>query len=444
VIARSRLLAIALLMLVSASLSTLLLMQHHGESLGSRAVAQVCGEGEDSGCDTVNRSPWSAPLGVPLAGVGIVFALGVGLLALLGAGAASPETRRAVGIVLFAALAAALAVDLLLLGVQAVAIKAFCKLCVATSALNAVALALVLDARRELATAWGTLAAALASPEGRLVRTGLLGGLVIAVAAVTVGEAVLSSRADSRGADLFKAPAGPAAPADLAGAQAEVRRLQDTLDDPRKLEKYFQDKAVREFESAPAQAFALDRTPLKGTTDAAVKVVEFSDFLCPFCRNLARGLSDWMPETKGRVAIYFKNYPLDKECNSGMQQTVHPGACYLAYGAVCAQEQGRFWPYHDRVFAKPLANPKLADVAALAQEAGLDRAAMEACLATSRPRDTVAAEIAEAVKAQVSATPTLFVQGRKLPRIQDLPTAVDRESVKLGLAPLMPAAPDHH
>jgi protein-disulfide isomerase len=110
---------------------------------------------------------------------------------------------------------------------------------------------------------------------------------------------------------------------------------------------------------------------------------------------------------------------------------------------LCAQDQGKFWPYHDRVFASPPSNPGLADVAAIATAAGLDGAALTACMSGASARERLAAEIQEAKQGRVDATPTVFINGRKLPRINDFVQTVDREAVRIGLQPITPPAAAH-
>jgi protein-disulfide isomerase len=164
-------------------------------------------------------------------------------------------------------------------------------------------------------------------------------------------------------------------------------------------------------------------------------VVEYSDFLCPFCREVAAGFSNYLPRSGGRVAIYYKHYPLDSECNPAVKRAVHPGACLLAVGGLCAQDQGRFWPYHDRVFGAPLSNPQTHDVLRLGIEAGVEAGAFETCLTSGSARDRLKAEIEEAQRVGVNSTPTLYINGRRLPRVNDFMLTVDKEAARLGLAP---------
>jgi len=225
-------------------------------------------------------------------------------------------------------------------------------------------------------------------------------------------------------------------------AQEQARRLQEILDDPKKLDQYFTDKAAREFEKGPVRSLDLGGVPSRGPADAPVRVVEYSDFLCPFCRQLAGAFANFLPQSSNRVALYFKNYPLETACNANLKTTIHGGACALALGGLCAQDQGKFWPYHDKVYSSPPSNPAIKDVARLAGEAGLDAGALEACITSAKTRDSLKAQVAEAHAAGVEATPTVFINGRRLPRINDFIQMVDKESARLGLPPLKPPTPE--
>lgn len=467
-----RLLLVEAVALAGAAVSGLLLLQHHGDVYATTTVSQVCGElGAPDGCETVARSAYSEYNGIPLAAIGLHFYFSLALLLMFAVLFREEvlDTGAFLGLV---ALALALVVDVMLLGVQAFAIKAFCKLCLLTYGLNVLALTLLLPAWRAARAPFKTLAnrngrAALASwalssftfaltvaalnwtlgYRGREQAATILGTPAApqpaASESATAGESPAPTpqpeQASSAASEtpVASAPAGDLE-AQLRVAREEGRRLQQVLDDPKKLEQYFTDKAMGEFEKAAVQNLPLESTPFKGPENAPIRVVEFSDFLCPYCRSIAGAFANYVPRSGNRVVVYFKNYPLDQACNPALPSTVHAGACTLALGGICAQEQGRFWPYHDKVFASQLNNPQSADVAKLAANAGLDAAAFETCLASQKAKDRLSAEIQEAVRAGVKATPTLFLNGKLLPRLNDFLAGVEKEAARLGLPPLPP------
>jgi protein-disulfide isomerase/uncharacterized membrane protein len=446
--------------MAGAVVSAFLLGQHHGESWAVSAVNEVCGGGQTGGCAEVARSAWSSVAGFPVAGFGLLFYTSLALL--LALTLLVPDDLRDVPAgVAVAGLTAGLLVDLFLLGVQALRIHAYCTLCILTYLFGAAALFVLLPARRGALGVPG----ALARPEGRLAAAGWVLGTLAVAAAVLASERALAYREVRRQATLLGAPAPvatpapppapsgapsgsptppavPVAPALATGPQdaryweQRAKELQSTLDDPRKLEAYFSAKAQREYDATAPVAIDLQNVPFRGPANAPVKVVEYSDFMCPFCRNLAAALTQFVPQAGGRVVVYFKNFPLDKSCNAKLPGSTHPGSCFLALGGVCASQQGKFEAYHDRVFGTELHDPKAADVARLAGEAGLNATAIESCLGDPKTRDALDVQVAEGNRLGVNATPTLYVNGKKLPRINDFVAVVDKEARKHGFPPI--------
>lgn len=453
---RWRVAACALLLAANALLSGLLLLQHHHVGAAVAAVGQVCGEGAQSGCETVAQSRWAEVRGFPIAAFGLAFSASLAVLLLL-ASAAGPEARTAAALLAFLGLAVALAVDLVLLGIQLFAIHAFCRLCLLTYALNALALVLVRPLHRRLVV----VRDGLGMPAGRAAFGGWVVATVAIFAAVLAGSLALRYRERLNATAILGMPAALTMPSSLASAappaaggteaqryqeearlaQEQARHLQEVLDDPAKLDEYLTQKARRDFDQGPVRALNLKGVPFKGPADAPIRVVEFSDFLCPYCRQIAGAFAGYVPQSGNRVVVYFKNYPLDAACNTNLKQTVHAGACNVALGAVCANDQGKFWPYHDRVFSSPPTNPQVSDVVSMAREAGLDSGAVEACVNNPATRQRLGAEIAEGAQAQVQGTPTLYINGKKLPRLNDFVQTVERESAKMGLPALPPPAP---
>ena len=145
--------------------------------------------------------------------------------------------------------------------------------------------------------------------------------------------------------------------------------------------------------------------PTKGEQQAPVELVIFSDFQCPYCRNIAPIL-DQVLETYGeKVRLEFRQFPLT---------SIHPEAMQAAEVASCAQAQGKFWSFHDSVFENfgQLATDQLLD---RAQEVGLDPDELNRCLDSGEGRKVVDQDLSLGRSAGVSGTPAIFVNGRPVP-----------------------------
>jgi protein-disulfide isomerase/uncharacterized membrane protein len=426
----------ALCLAAAAGLSVALLLKHFG--VGT-PVDALCGIDQTGGCDIVNRSSYSQLLGIPLAAIGLVVyvSLAGSLLLSLFAG---ERVRAGVARMVLTVVGLSLLVDAGLLWLQATQLHAYCVLCILTYVAGASAFGALLTSRR------ADVGQTLGSGEGRLVAAGWLVGSLSAVITVAVYQTALSARPASPtailGGNALPTPAASAGPAAGAGgeegARREVQRLQAILDDPQKLEQYYSEKAVREFELSPVETLDLGGVPFKGPSGAPIRVVEYSDFLCPFCKSLAEGFKAYLPQTQGRVAIFFKNYPLDTRCNENLKQQLHDGSCVLALGGLCAADQNRFWEYHDRVFAREQRPATHEDAVKLASEAGLDPQKLSACIDQPATMDRLRAQIKEGNTAGVKATPTVLINGRRVTRLNDFILMIDKESARLGLQPLPP------
>jgi protein-disulfide isomerase len=110
-----------------------------------------------------------------------------------------------------------------------------------------------------------------------------------------------------------------------------------------------------------------------------------------------------MKEYDGRVRLVFKDFPLPSHA---LARPAHEAAR-------CAASLGRFWPYHDRLFA---GQPDFGrdDLVRYAVEVGLSRAAFERCIDERRFASAVEADVAKARELGVRSTPTFFINGRPL------------------------------
>ena len=153
------------------------------------------------------------------------------------------------------------------------------------------------------------------------------------------------------------------------------------------------------------KASAVD-APRLGPADAPLKLTVFSDFQCPYCRRAAPVLEGVIKDHPGQVSLTFVHFPL----------SFHHFAERAAKVALCAQRQGKFWPVHDALFGVGGGAPRLNDgvIDAAIQKAGLDPAAVAACVADPGTAKRLEAHKAAAVAAHVRGTPTVLVNGRRL------------------------------
>jgi protein-disulfide isomerase len=143
--------------------------------------------------------------------------------------------------------------------------------------------------------------------------------------------------------------------------------------------------------------------PPLGDPAAPITLVEFSDFACPFCARLRPVLERFVEERPGRVKLVYKPFPID----------AHPGAYQAAQAAEWARGQGIFWEYHDALYANS-GDLSPGALASYARGLGADGDALAAALASGAFEARVQASRREARAAGIRATPTLYLDGRRL------------------------------
>jgi protein-disulfide isomerase len=172
---------------------------------------------------------------------------------------------------------------------------------------------------------------------------------------------------------------------------------------------------VRILFDAPRREVSIAATdPALGRASAPVTLIEFSDFQCPFCQRVAPTLKR-LRETYGdKVRIVWKDFPLTQ---------IHPQAFKAGEAAHCAGDQGKYWEYHDRLFANQQAlQPE--ELKKHATDLGLDGAAFATCLDSSKYGERVRDGVAEGTRLGVNSTPTIYVNGRQLSGAQPYETFV--------------------
>jgi protein-disulfide isomerase/uncharacterized membrane protein len=358
--------------LVGVAVSVLTLVVHQ-RLAASASYTSFCNFGEVVNCDAVLASRYGVLFGVPVAAWGLMAFVAGALLAIPGA---LGQTNRLADLLLLALVSASLGFALVLAGVSVVLLRTLCALCLLTDA---------------VIIAWFAVVAPLAfRVEGGVRRQWWQDRS--AARAVATACLVLAIAGGTWAATRSPATA-------LSAADVQQR-------DP---------KFYRWYTGLPVRAVDDLVSPdchVKGSPNAVVSIVEFSDFECPFCVEAFRDLRDLM-RRRPEVSLVFRHYPLDSRCNDRVSRSLHPNACLAACAAECAGKQGRFWDYHDVLFEN---NEDLEreSLFRYAREMNLDVAAFRLCLDDPSTRARVDADVEAATRAGVRSTPTLFINGRTI------------------------------
>jgi protein-disulfide isomerase len=143
-------------------------------------------------------------------------------------------------------------------------------------------------------------------------------------------------------------------------------------------------------------------TPVLGPENAPVTIIEFSDYLCPYCQSAEAVVTKVLEKHKDKVKFIHRDLLIGR-----------PRSLPVAKGALCAGDQGKFWEYrHDLLTATGDWSDR--DLEARAARMGLHAADFKACLASDRHDAAILASTEEGQRLGVTGTPTFFVNGRRM------------------------------
>jgi protein-disulfide isomerase len=143
-------------------------------------------------------------------------------------------------------------------------------------------------------------------------------------------------------------------------------------------------------------------SPSLGPENAAITLVEFSDFQCPFCYKAAAELAATLKAFPTQVRLVFREYPLES----------HSQAALAAAAAIAAHRQGKFWQLHDALFANRQNLSKPA-ITAMASKLGLDMKRFESDWSSKETAAVIARDVQDGDRAGVEGTPTVFINGKR-------------------------------
>lgn len=174
----------------------------------------------------------------------------------------------------------------------------------------------------------------------------------------------------------------------------------------------------------PTVEVEIGDAPTKGDDDAPVTLIEFSDFQCPFCGRFYSQTLDQIQEQyvdTGKVKFVYKHFPLD---------SIHPQATPAALAAECANEQGKFWEYHDLIFDNQQA---LGDASykQWAAQLSLDEGQFNECYDSQKYLEDVQSDLQQGSSAGIRGTPGFLLNGQLISGAQ--PFSVFQQAIEAAL-----------
>jgi protein-disulfide isomerase len=154
----------------------------------------------------------------------------------------------------------------------------------------------------------------------------------------------------------------------------------------------------------------INGAPFKGSETAQVTIVKFEDFQCPYCKAVQPNYQEVLKRYDGKVRLVHKDLPLDQ---------IHPQARQAAEAARCADDEGKFWEYHDKLYASsPKAAPE--DLKLYAKDLGLKQDLFDQCLVSGKYKAAIQKDLKDAATLGLTGTPTFFINGRELSGAQSV------------------------
>jgi len=179
-------------------------------------------------------------------------------------------------------------------------------------------------------------------------------------------------------------------------------------------------KSIRHFNLADP-----GNRPFRGNGAARIIISEFSDFQCPACRGAEPNIGEILKQYQGKVKFVFYNYPLTQN---------HQFALIAAEAALCANDQEKFWPYHDLLYDRQDIWSKASDVnktlKTYATELGLNGETFSQCLEGGKKKSVITEDQDVGDALQVQSTPTIFINQQRIiggNSLTELKQALDSE-----------------
>jgi protein-disulfide isomerase/uncharacterized membrane protein len=381
--------------LTGAVISILLVREYYGISSG--VIKEICTSSQTglNSCRTVAESPYAAVRGVPFFSAVPVAVFGFlfyGFVAVLGflnlAVKDATNSRQRFALSSFLSLIG-LAADAALLFLSLFVIRAVCSLCTLTYAAT-----VVIFAASVVPLAAGRPVRGLATEYGAFLVNELKSSwLIYGITAITVLAMGL-------------------------GASYMTKLSFERYNSARYTDERVRNLVIAYRNTSP-RSIDVDGSPRMGTNRSPITMVLFIDFTCDHCRDASAVLNELHERYSGKIAVYYKNYPLGGHCSGRAKGAYDPsaGACMAAAGALCAHRQGKFHPVYRGLYEMSARGAIFTKEAIrdLARSLDMSMPAYDSCTASAETRERIARDIAEGDWLGITGTPRLYVNGREIP-----------------------------
>lgn len=354
---------------------------HYHLKFGLGGGKSFCNISEAFNCDVVNLSPYATLLGIPVSLLGFlahILVLGLGLFSQI---EINEEKKRHLQNLTFLGMVVMVLISLVFAGISFAFLNTYCLFCLLAYLLAFVSLGSLIKWRSDLQGSLMQDRGVLSSTLGFLFdfQRGfkfLLAILLLLPLGALSHEIIKSN---------------------LAGDH--LRRL-DTL--------------ILDWQETPPHTFQTD-TALVHSPKQPVKmtILEFADFQCPYCKMTSQTLHTFI-SSRDDVELIFMAFPLDGSCNPAISRAGDGRSCLLASATYCAQQQGKGWQMHDQLFEQ-FHEVSKSNLNEITEQIGVDFSMFSECLEAERTLDVIRSQAQQGERANITGTPALFVNGKRLP-----------------------------
>jgi len=360
-------------------------IQHHMEVKATGASEAFCNINQTFSCDDVANSAYSEdPYGNPLGVYGAGYFLG--LIVLLGISLGREKYRRDALHGFSALVGIGAAISLILGSISYAIIGSFCLTCIGIYLVCFLLAGVLFFSRDAIPGAWSFKSVS--------------NGGTYAVMALLLSIGIFQ---------MTKPTGSPELILDEPRTAAQLDSIMKQMEAQQKAMERNQD--ILKIDRSPYSGLGEDYR--KGADDAKVVIVKFADFQCPSCANAANTLSQIAKEFGNQVQIVYKNFPLNSNCNSSVQQQIFPHTCDASILARCAGQYGKFWQMHDKIFQNQARIDKQR-LELWALESGLTSDQIQECRDSNDIVEKIKNDAQQANALGITGTPTIYVNGMRV------------------------------